>query len=287
MRAFWLLCVLAITPQSANHKSPLGSISGSIRESSRSGTPIPYASVAIVAAKLGALTDEEGRFRISGVPPGSHRVRIQSLGAVAIDTTIVVDSTEVRVAVVMRSRRQELEEVAARESLGVDVHLSSVKATCEIRAARVLHVGDHPQFETSIRNQGAGAFWLARSLDGSAGGRYPKVSLSITGPKGGFLPSRAILFCANRNSLVPDDFQLVEPGESFDPLQGGFGPLTLLGVFQEPGKYVVTFGYSTNETDIRKWIGWPQDSWSREVSQRFRGTPPLDLSASVEFEVLP
>jgi len=44
------------------------------------GTPVAGADVRIADFYLSGITDEEGRFRMSGVPPGSHRVSFSSLG---------------------------------------------------------------------------------------------------------------------------------------------------------------------------------------------------------------
>jgi len=54
-----------------------GSIVGFVH---RAGTPLPYASVVVLEQRLGAMTDERGWFRISAVPPGVRRVKVQSIG---------------------------------------------------------------------------------------------------------------------------------------------------------------------------------------------------------------
>lgn len=43
-------------------------------------SPLTGAQVFLPGTDLGALTDEEGRYRISGVPPGSHEIRVRLLG---------------------------------------------------------------------------------------------------------------------------------------------------------------------------------------------------------------
>ncbi len=45
-----------------------------------SGTPVAGADVRIADFYLAGITDDDGRFEVSGVPPGSHPVRFSSLG---------------------------------------------------------------------------------------------------------------------------------------------------------------------------------------------------------------
>src|SRR5690606_41680971 len=46
----------------------------------RPGLPVPGAQVVGEGTNLSALTDDEGRFRIAGVPAGIHTVAVSSLG---------------------------------------------------------------------------------------------------------------------------------------------------------------------------------------------------------------
>lgn len=70
-----LLCLLAV-PAAAQDK---GSISGRIVDK-RTGHAIPFASVTVVEAKRGGLTDSEGQYLVAGVPVGTYTVRVQFLG---------------------------------------------------------------------------------------------------------------------------------------------------------------------------------------------------------------
>ena len=47
------------------------------------GRPLAYASVGLVGTAYGGTTDEEGAFLLSGLPTGSHRLRISMLGYLA------------------------------------------------------------------------------------------------------------------------------------------------------------------------------------------------------------
>ena len=56
-----------------------GSISGHVTDK-RTGHAIPFASIAVIGAKTGGLTDSEGAFTIKGVPVGTYEVKVQYLG---------------------------------------------------------------------------------------------------------------------------------------------------------------------------------------------------------------
>ncbi len=73
-----LLVVLALSaaPVAAQDR---GSIAGKVSDK-RSGHALAFANVTVVEAKRGVLTDSEGQFLLSGVPPGTYEVRVQFLG---------------------------------------------------------------------------------------------------------------------------------------------------------------------------------------------------------------
>jgi len=56
-----------------------GSISGKVADK-KTGHALPFATVTVVGAQRGGLTDSEGQFLVTGVPPGSWEVRVQFLG---------------------------------------------------------------------------------------------------------------------------------------------------------------------------------------------------------------
>ena len=68
-----LLVVLALSavPAAAQDR---GSIAGKVSDK-RSGHALAFANVTVVEAKRGALTDSEGQFLLSGLPPGTYEFR--------------------------------------------------------------------------------------------------------------------------------------------------------------------------------------------------------------------
>jgi hypothetical protein len=70
-----LLPVLAVAA-GAQEK---GTISGKVSDK-KTGHALPFATVTVVGAQRGGLTDSEGQFHITGVPVGSYELKVQFLG---------------------------------------------------------------------------------------------------------------------------------------------------------------------------------------------------------------
>jgi TonB-linked SusC/RagA family outer membrane protein len=73
---------------SASGQSPGGSIQGVVR--SQGGPPLEAVTVVVVGTRYGAATRAQGRYSISGVPPGSYMVRASRLGFAAHEQQVVV-----------------------------------------------------------------------------------------------------------------------------------------------------------------------------------------------------
>src|SRR3954466_10326905 len=68
-----------------------GTIAGVVVDAG-SRVPGPSAEVQIVGTTRGVVTGEDGRFRISGVRPGTYQVRVLRLGYQASAQTVTVSS---------------------------------------------------------------------------------------------------------------------------------------------------------------------------------------------------
>lgn len=66
----------------------LGTIVGVVADST--GHPLVFASVALAGTRNGTLTDEQGRFRLDGVAPGSYTLEISMMGYVARSAKVTV-----------------------------------------------------------------------------------------------------------------------------------------------------------------------------------------------------
>lgn len=76
-----MLCIALISAV----KSQSASITGLVRDANGA---LPYVNVAVDAEGKGASTDAHGRFRITGLEPGEHRLRISYLGYSELKRTV-------------------------------------------------------------------------------------------------------------------------------------------------------------------------------------------------------
>src|SRR5881396_1932319 len=70
-----------------------GSITGTVRDSA-TGAPLADATVTVVGTGLAARTGADGRYAITGVPPGTYRVRVRMLGYGPVVASVAVQEGE-------------------------------------------------------------------------------------------------------------------------------------------------------------------------------------------------
>ncbi|HMH84117.1 MAG TPA: carboxypeptidase-like regulatory domain-containing protein, partial [Gemmatimonadales bacterium] len=91
----------------------LGTITGTVT-ASETRARLARATVVVVGTRLSAETDATGRYSISAVPVGTHRVRARMLGYAPVDTSVVVeDGKESVVDLQLKAQAIELEAVVA------------------------------------------------------------------------------------------------------------------------------------------------------------------------------
>jgi len=66
-----------------------GAISGTITDL-YTAAPLAGVTLTVVGTTLGSATDTAGRYTVSNVAPGTHRLRARRLGYAPADTTVVV-----------------------------------------------------------------------------------------------------------------------------------------------------------------------------------------------------
>jgi len=71
------------------------SVAGRVRN--HQGQPVVGALVQVIGSRLGARSDSQGRFDLSGVPPGPAHLRVRALGFDPADTTLSLRRAERRV----------------------------------------------------------------------------------------------------------------------------------------------------------------------------------------------
>src|SRR5580765_7933920 len=147
-----LLLALLAFPATAQEK---GSISGRVRDK-KTRHALPFATVTVVGAQRGALTDSEGQFVVSGVGPGTWEVRVQFLGygPVSKPGVVVVGGKTAQVDF-------DLEEIVVREEKVIEVtaerRLVDVKQSATVRGVNAAEIRNLPvQTVTDVLQQQAG-----------------------------------------------------------------------------------------------------------------------------------
>ncbi|HKQ58522.1 MAG TPA: TonB-dependent receptor [Candidatus Eisenbacteria bacterium] len=133
-----------------------GGITGKVFDK-RTSHAIPFATVTLIGAQKGGLTDSEGKFLITGVAPGTYELRVQFLGyAPAVQAGVVVaagKSQTINVAMeeIVVQQVKAIEVTAERRLVEVrqGATVRSVNAS-EIRNLPVQTIGDVLQQQAGI-----------------------------------------------------------------------------------------------------------------------------------------
>ncbi len=132
-----------------------GGISGKVSDRKNSHA-IPFATVTVVGAGKGALTDSEGRFLITGVAPGTYEVRVQFLGyAPASEAAAVVTAGRTL------TLNFALEEIVVKEVKAIEVtaerRLVEVRQGATVRSVSAADIRNLPvQTISDVLQQQAG-----------------------------------------------------------------------------------------------------------------------------------
>jgi len=98
MSVFLLGCAAVLAAAGgATAQDSTGAITGVVRAGD-TGAPVARVAISAVGTRLIAETDAEGRYAISGVPPGTYHLRARLLGYSPGDTTVVVQAAQRAVA---------------------------------------------------------------------------------------------------------------------------------------------------------------------------------------------
>lgn len=140
---------------------------------------------------------------------------------------------------------------------------TSPKLKCILTSDRTEYkVGEVPQLQVKIINEGNEDVYIIGSLDGSdVKWRMPYCYFSIQKPKTDSVG--LVGRCGNTNALSASDFIRIKPGESFNPYQlfdgihGFFSDFETMRPenFRNPGIYKIRFYYNSNSNDIDSFDG--------------------------------
>ena len=119
MLALWLLALTAAAPMDT---VPRGAVRGVV-QSERSGLPVSAAIVEVSdsAGTVRSLSDSLGLYRLAGITPGRHRVRVRHLEHEPLELEVTVPrGTELVMDLALRFRPVELDTLhAATGAMGL------------------------------------------------------------------------------------------------------------------------------------------------------------------------
>ena len=168
---------------------------------------------------------------------------------------------------------------------------NSKEFECSIVGTKLTYsIGETPEIAVAVKNNSVRDVYLIGSLDASEEQwRSPYCYFKIDKPKSDSLP--IIGRCGNINPLMKEDFKLVKSGEEFNPYKSvddyGFFGSNEIGRkenFQTPGKYKITFHYSTKSTKLDDYLGDGDEN--KELRELFDKMPNVQLrSNTIEIEI--
>ncbi len=116
-------------------------------------------------------------------------------------------------------------------------------------------LGEKPKCSVKLINRSNKRVMLIRPLDGSTRGRFPQFMWTYTVPEDA-LPRQPWLGCGNTNPITPGDFFTLGAGQSVE-LGTSWGAIASNELDRGPGEYTVQVIYSTDQSDVRGWLGGP------------------------------
>lgn len=94
-----------------------GQVSGQVTNAAN-GQPVAGVQVVVVGTSLGAVTRDDGRYAIAGVPDGQHRLRTQRLGFTSEERSVTVSGGDLTVDFAISAVTVSLDEVVITGTAG-------------------------------------------------------------------------------------------------------------------------------------------------------------------------
>ncbi len=166
--ALWCVTALLSFPSHAalarvNAPTPLSrGITGRITDK-EAGTPVAGVSVTVVGTRLGGVTDEQGRYRITGVPDGPHSLTAQRIGyAKTTQQVTVAPSSDVTADFALAKMTVQLGEVVVTAT-GAQRKLELGNEVATLRSDSVTVVAPITTVTDMLQGRVAGLMTFANS----------------------------------------------------------------------------------------------------------------------------
>jgi len=166
----------AAKPAVAKPGAAVGTLIGRVTDK---GDPVPYANVIILGTKQGAMTDEDGRYRITGVSVGTVQVKAQVIGNDAVTKEVEINAGGVATldfTVGASKVVKTIEEIEVTAEKRIDTKSSTTKQTISAEKLKEIPVDNLSQAiatRAGIVSQGGELHFR--------GGRGDEVKLQLDG----------------------------------------------------------------------------------------------------------
>ena len=182
------LAALLLPAGSVLAQQPANTVAGVVTEA-RSNRPLTGVAVQVNGTRLGAVTTEDGRYRIAGVPAGSQVLSVRRLGYASVSRPVSVAATGVTtVNVELTVQPQSLDELVVTGTAGGEQRRSIGNAVTTISAPEATQKA------------------AAQNLSSLIGARAPGVSIA---PPTGRLGAGPTIQIRGRSSIGLDNSPLL------------------------------------------------------------------------------
>lgn len=214
------IALAALIP-AALHAQQTGTVAGQV-QAQATGQPLSGAQIVLMDGQMGAVTDSDGRFRITGVPVGEVRMEVQLIGYAAITRTVNVSAGEVeQLTVTLTTRRIRLDEIVVTGTAGRRLRREQPAEIGEIDAAELVETNPVNSVSSLLQARTAGVTVSQASGQVGTGQR-----IRIRGVSSIALSNDPLIYIDgvrvdSRNQVArPDDPSLASPATSFDATGG-------------------------------------------------------------------
>lgn len=233
------------------------------------GGPAKAANIMVDRTSLATQADEQGRFRLAGVPTGGQTLRIFASGHEAAKKIVLVAAGDNALGEIRTGPAKALESVLVQGGTPQDtLQAGDLRVEILVRDTQQ-KVFDPTQFSIRIYNLTKRPLLLLRARANPEEGPHVEFAVSAPFDAWRMMPEKP-------KAEEDDAFVVVKPGDWFDPYAGA--PLT--GVPSRPGTYTAMFKYSTRQVGLSS-AGANQDSLRARLEQ----VPVVEVSGKHSFKV--